>query len=181
MNALEELIARDQIHQLADRYGIACDAKDLDSMALLFPEDVDSGRYGSGREGVKTCFDHVLRVFHCSMHMVGNHVIDFDSDDTAHGIVYCRAQHHVLEPEHWFDMALAYWDTYERQGDRWYFRRRQLKSWYTQEFGYPGHSTERVLAQPGTRGSLRGICMPDAYPTVQEFWLREPRPIPGRS
>lgn len=54
MDALEELLARDRIHQLADRYGVAVDAKDLASLSLLFPEDVDNGRYGFGREGVKT-------------------------------------------------------------------------------------------------------------------------------
>ncbi len=174
MDALEELLARDRIHQLADRYGVAVDAKDLASLSLLFPEDVDNGRYGFGREGVKTFFDNALRAFHCSMHMVGNHVIDFDGDDRAHGIVYCRAQHHILEPDHWFDMALAYWDTYERHGDRWYFRRRRLKSWYRQEFGHPRHGTERVLATPVENGPRRGDRMPEAFDTFEHFWSRPP-------
>ena len=59
---------------------------------------------------MKRFYDQSLRNFHCSMHLVGNHVIDFDDDDHAHGVVYCRAHHHVLEPEHWFDVALAYFD-----------------------------------------------------------------------
>jgi hypothetical protein len=170
MNALEELVARDCIRQLAYRYALGVDGKDLDGLAALFVEDVDNGRYGPGRDGVKAFYDHVLRAFHCSMHLVANHVIDFDDDDHAHGVVYCRAQHHVLEPEHWFDQALAYWDTYERAGDDWLFRRRVLKSWYRQEFGHPSHGTERVTSPAGADGPMRGVQMPDAFPTFEAFW-----------
>ena len=80
MDALEELVARDQIRQLAYRYALAVDGKDLDGLAALFVEDVDNGRYGPGREGVKTFYDHALRSFHCSMHLVANHVVDFEGD-----------------------------------------------------------------------------------------------------
>ena len=170
MDELQELLARDRIHQLADRYALSVDAKDLGALSALFVEDVDNGRYGPGRAGVRNFYNERLRRFHCSMHMVGNHVIDFDDDDHAHGVVYCRAHHHVTDPEHWFDMALAYWDTYERHGDGWYFRRRRVKSWYTQEFGYPGHGTDRVLSTPEEGGSMRGVNMPAAFPTFEAFW-----------
>ena len=170
MEALQELIARDQIHQLADRYAVSVDGKDLDALAALFVDDVDNGRYGPGRDGVRAFYGERLRLFHCSMHMVGNHVIDFDDDDHAHGIVYCRAHHHVTDPEYWFDMALAYWDSYERRADRWLFRRRQVKSWYRQEFGFPGHGTDRVLSEAGDQGAMRGVAMPAAFPTFEGFW-----------
>ena len=172
MDAIEELLARDQIRQLAERYALAVDGKDLDGVAVLFVEDVTNGRYGPGREGVKTFYDHVLREFHCSMHLVGNHVIDFDDDDHAHGVVYCRAHHHVLEPEHWFDQALAYWDTYERVDDEWFFRRRKLKSWYRQVFGHPHHGTERVELAGEPTGPQRGPQMPNAFATFDAFWAR---------
>lgn len=178
MDQLAALIARDEIRQLAVRYALAVDAKDLDSLAVLFAEDVDNGRYGPGRDGVKTFYDHVLRAFHCSVHLVANHVIEFDDDRHAHGIVYCRAQHHVLDPEHWFDQALAYWDSYERAGDEWLFRRRELKSWYRQEFGHPEHGTHRVLSASAEAGPMRGSQMPDALPTFASFWSRPPRPLP---
>jgi hypothetical protein len=178
MDPLEELIARSKIHDLADHYAVAVDGKDLETLSLLFPEDVNNGRYGEGRDGVKVFYDHVLRPFHCSMHMVGNHVIDFDDESHAHGIVYCRAHHHVVEPDHWFDMALAYWDTYEKHGDSWFFRRRQLKSWYRQEVGHPQHGSERVTAASGTEGPLRGRRMPEAFPTFDSYWAREPAPLP---
>ena len=180
MGRVDEVVARAEIRELAFRYALAVDGKDLDGLAALFVEDVDNGRYGSGREGVKTFYDHVLRAFHCSMHLVANHVIDFDDEDRAHGIVYCRAQHHVIEPEHWFDHALAYWDEYERVADQWRFRRRSLKSWYRQEFGHPEHGTERVVSASANEGAMRGAQMPDAFPTFDEFWARSPRPLPTR-
>ena len=180
LTPLEELVARDQIRQLAERYAVAVDGKDLDGLSVLFVSDVDNGRYGVGPEGVKAFFDVALRNFHCSMHLVANHVIDFDAEDRAHGIVYCRAHHHVLEPEHWHDMALAYWDTYECDGERWYFRRRRAKAWYRQWFGYPGRGTERVGAGSEQVGPLRGSSMPEAFPTFEAFWARQPAPISER-
>ena len=51
MDPVEELLARDQIRQLAQRYALAVDGKDLDTLATLFVQDVDNGRYGPGRDG----------------------------------------------------------------------------------------------------------------------------------
>jgi hypothetical protein len=82
MNSIEELVARDRIRQLAQRDTFAVDGKDLDGIAMLFAEDVTNGRYGPGREGAKAFFDQSLRAFHCSMHLVANHIIDFDDDDS---------------------------------------------------------------------------------------------------
>ena len=181
MDAVEELVARGAIQQLAFRYALTVDGKDLDGLAALFVEDVNNGKYGPGREGVKTFYDERLRNFHCSMHLVSNHVIDFDDDDHAHGVVYCRAQHHVLDPEFWFDHALAYWDTYERVDGNWLFRRRRLASWYRQEFGHQDHGTERVASESTSSGSTRGPQMPDAFPTFDAFWSRPARPLPPQS
>lgn len=174
MDVIQALVARDGIRQLAERYAIAVDGKDLDGIAMLFVDGVDNGRYGTGPDGVKRFYDQSLRKFHCSMHLVGNHVIDFDDDHHAHGVVYCRAQHHVLEPEHWFDMALAYFDTYERVDDAWRFRRRRVRSWYRQEIGHPEQGSARVTATPMASGPQRGASMPHAFPTFDEFWSRPP-------
>ncbi len=181
MDQIQELIARDGIRQLAERYALAVDGKDLDTLAALFADDVSNGRFGSGPTGVKAFFDQALRRFHCSMHLVANHVIDFDDDRHAHGVVYCRAHHHVLEPEHWYDMALAYWDTYELVGGAWYFRSRSVKSWYRQEFGHPEHGTERDTLVVPRSAAMRGPRMPEAFPTFEPFWAGPPIPIPGEA
>ena len=170
MDAIEEMLARERIRQLVARYALAVDGKDLTGVAALFAEDVDNGRYGSGRAGVLRFYDQALRAFHCSMHLVANQVIDFDDDSHAHGVVYCRAHHHMLSPEHWFDLALAYWDTYERVGADWVFRQRRVKSWYRQEFGHPKHGTERVVSTSAPSGSMRGPQLPAAFATFDAFW-----------
>lgn len=170
MDDLDRLLSLEAIRSLALRYALAADGKDLDAMASLFAPDVDNGRYGSGREGVKCFYAQSLRKFHCSIHLVANHVIDVDDDEHAHGVVYCYARHHVLEPAHWFDEALAYFDTYERIDGEWLFRRRRLRSWYRQHFGHPDHGTERIEAPIETVGPKRGARMPEAFATFEAFW-----------
>ena len=175
MDDLARLVALEAIRDLARRYALAADGKDLEAMALLFAPDVDNGRWGPGRDGVKAFYAQSLRKFHCSIHFVANHTIDFDGDDraspgggpnpTARGVVYCHARHHVLEPdEHWFDEALAYFDTYERIDGAWCFRRRRLRSWYRQ------HTTEREVPEILTEGPKRGARLPEAFPTFEPFW-----------
>jgi ketosteroid isomerase-like protein len=51
MDAIEELVARDQIRQLAERYALAVDGKDLDGIAVLFAEDVTTRRQGRSSRG----------------------------------------------------------------------------------------------------------------------------------
>lgn len=176
---LQRLVARDAIRELALRYALAVDGKDLDSLVRLFAADVENGRFGVGREGVRRFYDQALRKFHCSVHLVANHVIDLDDGDRAHGVVYCLAQHHVLEPEHWFDEALAYWDTYERIDGIWYFRRRRLRSWYRGHVGHPTHGVTRTVAAAELQGPKRGGRMPEAFETFQAFWDRPPLDPPG--
>ena len=78
----------------------------------------------------------------------------------------------MLEPEHWFDMALAYWDAYERHDDRWLFRRRRTRSWYRQEIA------GRVTAQIEADGPSRGGRMPEAFPTFEAYWSRTSWKVP---
>lgn len=171
---LQRLVDRDGIRELALRYALAVDGKDLDTLAGLFAPDVENGRFGHGHDGVRRFYDQSLRKFHCSMHLVANHVVDLNDSDHAEGVVYCLAQHHVLDPEHWFDEALAYWDAYVRIDGRWRFRRRRVRSWYRGHWGHPEHGSARVIVPPETRGPKRGGRMPDAFETFQPFWDRPP-------
>ena len=78
MDDLQRLVARDAIKDLAIRYALAADGKDLDTLASLFARDVDNGRFGRGPDGVRRFYDQSLRKFHCSIHLVANHVIELD-------------------------------------------------------------------------------------------------------
>jgi len=177
---LQRLVDRDAIREVALRYALAVDSKDLDALASLFAPDVNNGRFGQGADGVRRFYDQSLRNFHCSFHLVANHIIDLHDADHADGVVYCLAQHHVLEPEHWFDEALAYWDTYVRIDGSWHFRRRRLRSWYRGHSGHPVHGEARVITPAEVRGPKRGGRMPEAFETFRAFWDRPPFESPDQ-
>jgi hypothetical protein len=44
MDALSQLTARDEIRQLAERYKLAIDSRDLDVLVALFVPDAECGR-----------------------------------------------------------------------------------------------------------------------------------------
>jgi hypothetical protein len=107
-------------------------------------------------------------------------LIDLDDADHARGVVYCVAQHHVLKPEHWFDEALAYWDTYERVGGAWCFRRRRVRSWYREYRDESEQPVHRVVATAEPAGPKRGGRMPEEFPNFASFWEGAfSDPVPG--
>ena len=116
------------IQQLASRYALAVDSRDVDSWVALFVEDVDCGNYGKGREALRTFIDAGIRTFYRSVHFIGGHTIDFEGKDCASGTVYCRAEHE--DGDRWVVMQLVYFDTYERRNGEWFFVRRSERAWY---------------------------------------------------
>jgi len=168
MDAIERLLARDEIRQLAHRYALAVDARDLDALVDLFVPDVRVGRDASGRDALRRDFDRQLRAIGVSILFVGNHVVDFDDDEHAHGVVYCKAE--VQEDQRWSHQAIRYHDTYEKRDGRWYFVRRQHLLWYA------AHQDRSPLDQPpvdwphGTTG--RGT-VPESLPSWKRFWSED--------
>ena len=73
MDALERLVAKDEIRDLAHRYSLAMDSRNLDALVALFIEDVRVGRDRSGREALREDFDRQLRAIGMSILFVGNH------------------------------------------------------------------------------------------------------------
>ena len=119
---VERLDAIDQIRQLASKYAIGIDMRDMDAIAGLYVEDVKTSKTESGRQSMKQVMARVLSNFTASVHHVGNHIIEFDDADNAHGIVYCRCEHEIGDK--WLPMYLHYIDNYRRVDGRWSFRRR---------------------------------------------------------
>jgi hypothetical protein len=107
------LEAYEQIRQLAARYALALDSRNIDDVVALFVEDVRTADGGRGRQALTEWFDSVLRPFTTTFHLIGNHVIDLADADHATGIVYCRPEHEVGDL--WIVMPLQYWDRYERR------------------------------------------------------------------
>lgn len=128
MDALSRLVARDEIRQLAERYALAIDSRDLEALVALFVPEVDCGRWGRGHKALCESFESQLRGVGPTVMLVANHVIDFDDADHAHGVVYGVAE--ASRPEGFVRQAIQYHDTYERRGETWLFVRRDHRLWY---------------------------------------------------
>jgi hypothetical protein len=117
------LVAHEEIRQLASRYAVALDARDLDTLVGLFVDDVRVGRDARGHDVLRASFTDQLTPLGVTVLAVGNHVIDVDDADHARGIVSCRAE---LELDgRWIVQAIQYHDTYSRRAGAWRFVRRK--------------------------------------------------------
>ena len=169
MDELERLIATDQIRQLASRYAVAMDARDLDTLVALFVDDVRVGREARGRAALRENFDAQLRNIGISILFVGNHVIDFDDDRHARGIVYCKGE--IQDGERWVQQAIQYRDVYEEREGRWYFVRRRHLLWYGIENG-PDSPANPLRLEPANwpeKHAGKGT-LPESEPSWRRFW-----------
>lgn len=162
---LRRLWAHEQIRQLAARYAVAVDSRDLDALVALFVDDVRVGRDTFGREALRASFEASLGAIGVSMLHVGTHVIDLVDDDHATGSVYCLAE--VEEDGRVVRQAILYRDTYERRGATWFFVRRIHELWY----GVP--LADNPLDQPPAEWPERSYgrgTVPDSWPSWGTFW-----------
>lgn len=169
---LERVEAQLAIGQLPARYALAVDARDLDALVELFAEDVDCGRWGRGREALKTFYasESILQAFYRSVHQICGQTLDFQDAEHATGTVYCRAEHE--DGEHWVVMAICYFDQYERRDGRWYFVRRDERHWYSTDWlQRPGNPTWQNWPGKYT-GERHQPRLPASFPTWEGFWAR---------
>jgi len=165
MDATARLLARDEIRELAHRYAVAIDARDLDSLVALFVDDVRVGKGAVGHEALRRDFERQLRAIGVSILFVGNQVIDFDDDANARGIVYCTAQ--MQDGKRWIRQAIRYDDVYARRDGRWRFVRRKHLLWYgVEEAGNPLLQAPAEWPRSHTgRGTL-----PECLASWRRFW-----------
>lgn len=175
MDQLERLVAESEIRQLASRYAVAIDARDLDTLVGLYVEDVQIGRDQRGHDALRADFDAQLRGVGISILFVGNHVIDFDGKDRASGIVYCKAE--VQDGERWIHQAIQYRDAYARTPLGWRFvRRRHLLVYGIEAGDNPLHLEPARWPRHHTgRGEL-----PESLDTWRAFWRSGADPVDRR-
>lgn len=160
---IDRLESLDAIRQLASRYSMLLDRRQLDELAELFVEDVRVTRTEQGRPALRSLLEHLCRQFTTSFHMIGNHTIDFWDDDHAEGTVYCRAEHEY--GDQWIVMAVQYGDRYERRDGTWLFTGRQERHWYAVDV------TERPVGPDKTRWPVTGThTLPDMYESWRTYW-----------
>jgi ketosteroid isomerase-like protein len=122
------LVAHEEIRQLAVRYAVALDARDLDTLVSLFVDDVQVGRDERGSDALRANFDAQLRPLGVTILHVANHVIDVLDADHARGIVSCHAE--IQRDGRTIEQAIQYHDAYERRDGRWRFVRRRHLLFY---------------------------------------------------
>ena len=166
--SLEERLDRMEsvhaIQQLAYRYAHALDTRNMDDLVALFVEDVRVGKE-EGRAALKDWFIDAMKVYKTSVHLVGNHIIEFEGADHARGIVYCRDELERLEEGDWGVGYVQYWDDYVRRDGTWLFLRRKFHRWYMVD------ALERPAHGAGvTDTALQTGLVPDVYPSWHHFW-----------
>lgn len=161
---IERLEAIETIRALAVGYALAVDARDLDALVALYVADVRVGAE-TGRAALKTVFDRSLRQFTTSVHLVGNHAIEFVGPDDALGLVCCRIEHEVGDA--WVTAVLLYHDRYARREGRWLFRGRVQTRLYATAAGDPPVGRDKIR-WPGGTASNGGFH--DALPSWRRFW-----------
>jgi hypothetical protein len=177
---IDRLESLDEIRQLAAKYSLALDMRDLDAMAGLFPADIRVGKGASGREALRKWLDDTMRhQFTGTSHHIGNHIIEFTDPDHAHGVVYSKNEHET--GDEWIIMQMMYIDDYERIEGRWFFRRRLPLYWYAVDLNQPPIGDNK-MRWPGREPYSGGYH--DYFPSWKAFWERggdtgEPVPAPA--
>ena len=167
---IDRLESLDAIRQLAAKYSLSLDMRDLDAHVNLFAPDIRVSRDKVGRSHLKRWLDDTLRLqFTGTSHHIGNHIIEFDDPDHAHGVVYSRNEHET--GTEWVIMQMLYWDNYERIEGRWYFRRRLPCYWYATDLNRPPLG-DRKMRWPD-REPYEGAYH-DLWPSWKAFWANPP-------
>ena len=111
---IDRLESLDSIRQLAAKYALSLDMRDLDAHVNLFAEDIRVSRDLTGRAHLKRWLDDTLRLqFTGTSHHIGGHVIEFDDPDHAVGVVYSKNEHETPSSsgnDEWVIMQMLYWD-----------------------------------------------------------------------
>lgn len=163
MSELDQLLAHEQIRQLAHRYALAVNMRDLDALVELFVEDVKAFGGRSGRQALKEVFRTHMGVGEVDVLEVTTHVINLAGPDHATGTVYSRCE--MGTKDTWAKQSIAYEDRYERRDGLWYFVNRSHLLFYGVELPErpldqrPANWPERTLG----RGSV-----PYDWPSWQE-------------
>jgi hypothetical protein len=164
------------IRQLAVRYALCLDSRDMEALVELFVPDVRVGKDATGRDALQAWFTETMRVPRTSVHLVANHIIDFDDADHARGIVYCHDELERPASGLWEFGKLQYWDRYVRVDGVWCFQRRKFHRWYMVD------ALTRPSPGAGVGDAFDALTtaqLPEAFDTWHAFWDAPVEEEPG--
>jgi len=162
------LEAKFDIGQLAVRYSLAADSRDVAGLLALFePREREVLRHAEApedrREEAHDRHAFGLDQFYRSVHQICGHIIELLTPTTARGKLYCRAEHEV--GERYIVAALIYNDDYVKVDGEWLFAKRRPQIWYAadllerpQEVDFASWSGSQAPELPGT------------FPMWSTFW-----------
>ncbi|GAC13969.1 nuclear transport factor 2 family protein [Aliiglaciecola lipolytica] len=167
---IDRLESIEAIRQLAAKYALSLDMRDIDAHVGLFAPDVRVGGGKIGRANLKAWVDSTLRdQFSGTSHHLGQHIIEFKDADHAIGVVYSKNEHET--GREWVLMQMLYWDDYERIEGIWYFRRRLPCYWYASDLN-AAPIGDMKMRWPG-REPYTGTFH-DLFPSWKSFWENRP-------
>jgi hypothetical protein len=152
-----------EIQQLAIRYAMAVDERNIDAWLELFAPDVRVGRGLIGREALRDFIVPQLKIFYRSIHQIVGQRIELISGERATGAVYCRAEHEV--GDRWIVIAIRYDDEYRKVDGKWCFARRNDKHWYERDLA----ERPQDIAFSGWPGAPSRPRVPDSVSWAR-FW-----------
>lgn len=107
--------------QLAHRYAVAFDRRDLDGLLELFVPEL--------RARLRAFFADAMDRLGTTILSVTTQVVDLVDEDHATGVVYCTGE--IDDPdEGWIRQSIVYQDRYERRDGRWHFAHRDHQLFY---------------------------------------------------
>ncbi|HJM99861.1 MAG TPA: nuclear transport factor 2 family protein [Acidimicrobiales bacterium] len=134
-DAVQKLVAKDQIRELVHLYSQAIASRDKDLMVSLYVKDASFGSIGSGEEALRSLMDQTMGDLEFGVILTANHSISFQSPELANGEVWarCFAQN---RSEGYYEQLVKYVDEYqmtesEDDGTQvWKFRNRRHLLWF---------------------------------------------------
>ena len=181
LNRLARLEGVEEIRQLAAKYAVCLDQRDYDSLVNLFVDDIGVPGKKRGRLALKQWYCGTTRggETKSTAHFVGNHIIEFEDDETATGLVYSR--NHLETADRWMIEMMIYLDRYSLRDGQWFFARR------TPFFLYQCPMDAMLLGDfklawgdgPPAQSNYHA-----AFPSWDEFWSDDPnddKPVPPPS
>jgi uncharacterized protein (TIGR02246 family) len=153
---IRRLEDRVELRELAIKYCIAVDDRDVDTLARLFAPDGsfvhDDGTVDvTGRDDIQRFYSTRLRDMGPSIHVPYNQLVEFVDHERATGVVQAAAE---MGLDGTTVMAkMRYHDEYVRHDGAWRFARRRLRFWYVEPFddlrvGLSGSRRRRWSGEP---------------------------------
>ena len=163
--SLERLWSVHEIRQLVYRYAYTFDSRDVPALTALWLETGSPLPYPYiDIHTVRGSFDMWLDGLGPTVLSVTNHLIDFQDDDRASGVVYCTAQ--IDMGEQYVEQAVLYQDDYARHEGDWLFRSRRHLLWFGE--ARPDNPFRLPPANWPASPVGRGV-LPEDFPSYQRF------------